>query len=109
MLETIKNVICEFIDIDPDDITPESNLRTDIGLNSLDCVSLAQELENEYDIEIPNADLSKFKTVNDVIQFLEKKINRIYIIIKLKTPDEVFLQPSVFLLFSLIYIFKMYQ
>ncbi len=73
MLETIKNVICEFIDIDPDDITPESNLRTDIGLNSLDCVSLAQELENEYDIEIPNADLSKFKTVNDVIQFLEKK------------------------------------
>ena len=73
MLETIKNVICEFIDIDPDDITPESNLRTDIGLNSLDCVSLAQELENEYDIEIPNTDLSKFKTVNDVIQFLETK------------------------------------
>ena len=73
MLETIKNVICEFIDIDPDDITPESNLRTDIGLNSLDCVSLAQELENEYDIEIPNTDLSKFKTVNDVIKFLETK------------------------------------
>ncbi len=73
MLETIKNVICEFIAIDPDDITPESNLRTDIGLNSLDCVSLAQELENEYDIEIPNTDLSKFKTVNDVIQFLETK------------------------------------
>lgn len=69
-LDKIKEIICEFIDIDPDDITPESNLRTDIGLNSLDCVSLAQELENEYDIEIPNMELSKFKTVGDILDFL---------------------------------------
>ncbi|MBQ7595719.1 MAG: acyl carrier protein [Clostridia bacterium] len=73
MLDKIRDVICEFIDIDPGEITPESNLRTDIGLNSLDCVSLAQKLENVYNIEIPNAELSKFKTVNDIIKYLETK------------------------------------
>ena len=71
MIEKIREIICEFIDIDPEEITPESNLRTDIGLNSLDCVSLAQELENEYDIEIPNTELSRFKTVGDILEFLE--------------------------------------
>ena len=71
MLEKVKEILGEFIDIDPDTITPESNLRTDIGLNSLDCVSLAEELENEYNIEIPNSVLSKFKTIGDVISYIE--------------------------------------
>ena len=73
MIEKVKEILGEFIDIDPDTITPESNLRTDIGLNSLDCVSLAEELENEYHIEIPNSELSKFKTIGDVIEFIESK------------------------------------
>ena len=71
MIEKVKEILGEFIDIDPDTITPESNLRTDIGLNSLDCVSLAEELENEYNIEIPNSVLSKFKTIGDVISYIE--------------------------------------
>lgn len=71
MIEKVKEILGEFIDIDPDTITPESNLRTDIGLNSLDCVSLAEELENEYNIEIPNSELSKFKTIGDVISYIE--------------------------------------
>ncbi len=71
MLEKVKEILGEFIDIDPDTITPESNLRTDIGLNSLDCVSLAEELENEYNIEIPNSELSKFKTIGDVISYIK--------------------------------------
>lgn len=73
MIEKVKEILGEFIDIDPDTITTESNLRTDIGLNSLDCVSLAEELENEYNIEIPNSVLSKFKTIGDVIEFIESK------------------------------------
>ena len=71
MIEKVKEILGEFIDIDPDTITPESNIRTDIGLNSLDCVSLAEELENEYNIEIPNSELSKFKTIGDVISYIE--------------------------------------
>ena len=71
MIEKVKEILGEFIDIDPDTITPESNLRTDIGLNSLDCVSLAEELENEYNIEIPNSELSKFKTIGDVISYIK--------------------------------------
>ena len=73
MLDKIRDIICDFVEIDPEDITPQSNLRNDIGLNSLDCVSLAQELESEYNITIPNQDLAKFKTVADIISFLEEK------------------------------------
>lgn len=73
MLEQIKKIICNFVEIDPDEITEKSILRTEIGLNSLDCVSLAQELEAEYGASIPNKAITSFKTVGDIIDYVEKK------------------------------------
>ena len=50
MLETIRNIICSYVDIDPDEITESSKIRSDIGLNSFDLVNVAVDLENEYGI-----------------------------------------------------------
>ncbi len=73
MLDSIRNILCEFVEIDPEEITEESVLRTDIGLNSLDCVSVAQALEQKYNITISNAELASFKTVGDILTCLSKK------------------------------------
>jgi len=74
MLDTIRNIICDFVEIEPEEITEDSILRTEIGLNSLDYVSVAQELEREYNVTIQNKDLASFKTVGDIIVYIEKNI-----------------------------------
>lgn len=72
MLDTIRNIICDFVEIEPEEITENSILRTEVGLNSLDYVSVAQELEKEYNITIQNRDLATFKTVGDLMAYIEK-------------------------------------
>lgn len=51
-------------------ITENTVLLSETGLNSYDLVNLACEIEDEFDIEIPDKQISKFKTVGDVIEFI---------------------------------------
>ena len=48
MLEKIAEIICEYVYIDPAEITEQANLRTDIGLSSLDLMSVASDMENTF-------------------------------------------------------------
>lgn len=72
MLERIRNIICEFVDIDPESITLETNIRTDLGLNSLELVNLAVEIEEEFDVEIPDREAMGLETVADAIRIIEE-------------------------------------
>lgn len=72
MLDKIRNIICEFVDIDPNDITLETNIRTDLGLNSLELVNLAVEIEEEFDVEIPDREAMGLETVADAIKIIEE-------------------------------------
>ena len=72
MLDNLRELICNFADVNPDEITPKSKLLGDLGLSSLDLVMIATELEKEYGIEIPDREYSSMKTVGDVINFIEK-------------------------------------
>ncbi len=72
MLDKIRNIICEFVDINPDDITLETNIRTDLGLNSLELVNLAVEIEEEFDVEIPDREAMGLETVADAIKIIEE-------------------------------------
>ena len=72
MLERIRNIICEFVDIDPESITMETNIRTDLGLNSLELVNLAVEIEEEFDVEIPDREAMGLETVADAIRIIEE-------------------------------------
>ena len=67
MIEKIKDIICRFVDIEKDDITEDSTLRADIGLNSLDLISVASEIENDFGVTIPEKTVLKLKTVGDLI------------------------------------------
>lgn len=67
MLEKIAEIICEYVYIDPAEITEQANLRTDIGLSSLDLMSVASDMENTFGVKIPERTILTAKTVKDLI------------------------------------------
>lgn len=71
MLETFRNIICNYVDIDPEDITEDSKLRSDIGLNSFDMVNVAVDLESKYGVKIDSKEFGGLKTVGDLMKYIE--------------------------------------
>lgn len=72
MFEKIKEIIVETINVDEGLITPEATLQEDLGIDSLSAVELAMELETEFDIRIEDDELENLKTVQDVVDVVEK-------------------------------------
>lgn len=71
-LERITKVICEYANVDPKSITEETNIRTDLSLNSLELVNIAVAIEDEFDVEIPDREALGLETVADAIAIIEK-------------------------------------
>ena len=72
MLERIEKMFTEVTGISEPNLTPKTKIDKIPGLSSLGIIQLICGLEDEFDIEIPNSVVKKFKTVGDVIKFLEK-------------------------------------
>ena len=72
MLERLQRIISEYTDIPAAEITEETNIRTDLNLNSLELVNLAVAIEDEFDVEIPDREALGIETVGDVITLIEK-------------------------------------
>lgn len=72
MLDKIRNILTEYADI-KGNITEETNLINDLGLSSLDLVSIIVAFEDEFDIEIPDRKLSEIITVGDIICLLKEE------------------------------------
>lgn len=73
MLEKVKEVLVEAINVDEDMIRPEANLKDDLGIDSIAAVELSLELETEFDIRIEDEELAKLVTVKDIIDLIESK------------------------------------
>ena len=73
MLERVKEIIQEQLNLDGVEITEESSFKDDLGADSLDLFELVMAFEEEYGIEIPSEDLEKLETVGDVIRYLKDK------------------------------------
>lgn len=73
MIEKFTEIIREHTGENDIAITEDTFLITDLGLNSLDLVNLACIVEDEFDIEIPDRAIKDFKTVGDVLAFIEKQ------------------------------------
>ncbi len=73
--EKVKNIIVEQLGVDMETVTPEASFIDDLGADSLDIVELVMTMEEEFDLEIPDEDAEKIKTVNDVINYIKAKVN----------------------------------
>ena len=71
MLDELREIICEYVEINPEEITEESSLRNDLGASSFDLMNIAVSIEERYNVSIPDAKLPLVKTVGDVIALLE--------------------------------------
>ena len=71
MYEKFVNVWVDELQIDRDDITMDSELSNDLGINSIELADLVMLCEEKFDIEINDEDIRKFTTVADVVNYLE--------------------------------------
>ena len=76
MFEKIKSILVNELNIDPDLITPEAEMISSLGLNSLELADLVLLCEERFNIEIDDDDLRELITVGDVVNYLENKLNR---------------------------------
>ena len=72
MLETMREVICRFVDIDPNTLTEETNIRSELGLNSLELINIPVAIEDEFDVEIPDREVGNIETLGDAMAIIEK-------------------------------------
>jgi len=70
----VKEVISEKLCINIKKIIPQAEIISDLGADSLDQVELLMALEDEFDLDIPDEDAEKFKTVKHVVDYVESKV-----------------------------------
>ena len=73
MLEKIKSIVADQLGVDEDQVTEDASFIDDLGADSLDTVELIMAFEEEFDVEIPDEDAQKIKTVKDVMEYIESK------------------------------------
>ena len=73
MLEEMKEMIAEQLNVDAAEITEATSFKDDLGADSLDLFELVMALEDEYSVEIPAEDLQNLATVGDVMKYLKDK------------------------------------
>lgn len=73
IFEKVKKIIIEQLNVSEDSVTKEASFIDDLGADSLDVVELIMALEEEFDMEIPDADAEKIATVNDVVEYIKDK------------------------------------
>ncbi len=74
VFEKVKEIIIEQLGVDEAAVTLEASFIDDLGADSLDIVELVMALEEEFDMEIPDADAEKVVTVNDVVEYIKENV-----------------------------------
>ena len=73
MFEEVNKILAKQLRRDPGTITLDSEIKKDLGADSLDILQLLMRMEDDYGIVIPDQELAGFKTVGDVVAFLDKQ------------------------------------
>lgn len=71
MYEEVKTILARQLRIAPERVTLDAQIKKDLGADSVDILQLLMRLEDDYGITIPDQELAKFETVNDVVTFLD--------------------------------------
>jgi len=69
----VKKIIIDQLDVTEDEVTAQASFVDDLGADSLDTVEMVMAFEEEFSIEIPDEDAEKIKTVQDAVEYIQKK------------------------------------
>jgi acyl carrier protein len=70
----VMELVCEMVSLSCDDVKENSNLEEDLGYSDLDKVELSMAIEEGFEIDMPDEDLDKIKTVSDLIGYVKSKL-----------------------------------
>ena len=73
MYEKVQAILARQLRVDPAVVTPEAQIKKDLGADSLDILQLLMRIEDQYGITIPDKALATFNTVGDVVAYLEQE------------------------------------
>lgn len=71
VFDKVKEILCDQLKVDEDNIAMESSIVDDLGADSLDVVDIVMSLQDEFDVEIPDEEVENIKTVGDLVHYLE--------------------------------------
>jgi acyl carrier protein len=74
--ERVKKIVVEHLGVDEAKVTENASFIDDLGADSLDTVELVMAFEKEFDIDIPDEDAEKLRTVGDAMNYLHQKIGK---------------------------------
>ena len=72
VFEKIREILCDQLDLNEDDVTMSSNLLDDLGADSLDMVDLVMTIEDEFERDVEDEDVENIKTVGDIVHYIEE-------------------------------------
>ena len=74
VFEKVREILCDQLDLEPEDVTLDTNIIDDLGADSLDLVDFVMSLEDEFDKEIPDEDVENIKTIGDIVSYIENSL-----------------------------------
>ena len=74
--EKVKDIIVEELGVERDKLTADASFMEDLGADSLDTVELVMAFEKEFDIDIPDEEAEKLRTVGDALKYLQDKLGK---------------------------------
>ncbi len=73
VFERIREIICDQLDLEEDKVTMDSDIMEDFEADSLDVVDIVMSIEDEFGLEVPDDQIENFRTVGDVVRYIEEK------------------------------------
>ena len=72
VFERIREIICDQLDLEEDKVTMDSDIMEDFEADRLDVVDLVMSIEDEFGLEVPDDQIENFRTVGDVVRYIEE-------------------------------------
>ncbi|MCI8528067.1 MAG: acyl carrier protein [Lachnospiraceae bacterium] len=72
MFDKLVEIICNYVEVEPGQVRPESKFIEDLGFTSFDFMSMLGELEDELDVEVDQQEVVNIRTVQEAVDYLEK-------------------------------------
>ena len=74
VFEKVRAILAEQLNIDESEINPDTNIADDLGATSLDVAELIMTLEEDFDLRIPDEEIDRIKTVDDIVKYIEQTL-----------------------------------
>lgn len=71
MFEKLVEIICNYVEVEPEKITPDSRFMEDLGFTSFDFMSMLGEVEDTFDIEVDETEVVKIRTVGEAVDYIQ--------------------------------------